>query len=160
MTEARWLDDVEAGAWRGLWVMSHLLFDRLNRELERRSGLSLAEYHVLARLADASERGLRMSALAEDARCSRSRLSHQIDRMEAAGLVSRVTCPTDRRGAFAVLTPKGRHALEAAAPGYAKDVRTYLIDVLTREQLEQLAAIASAVEARAMADDEAHCPKR
>lgn len=131
--------------------MSQLLFERLNRELQQRSGLSLAEYDVLVRLSEASEYGLRMSALAEEAGCSRSRLSHQIDRMEAAGLVKRTACPTDRRGAFAVLTPQGRRALEAAAPGHVEDVRTYLIDALTRDQLEQLAAIADAVEARAAA---------
>lgn len=150
MTEARWLDNVEAGAWRGLWAMSQVLFDRLNRELQRRSGLSLVEYDVLVRLSEASECGLRMSALAKDAGCSRSRLSHQIDRMEAAGLVSRMTCPTDRRGAFAVLTPKGCQVLEAAAVGHVEDVRIYLIDALTREQLEQLATIADAVRARTL----------
>lgn len=148
MTEARWLDDPEASAWRGLWTMSQLLFDRLNRELQQRSGLSLAEYDVLFRLSEASECGLRMSALAEDTHCSRSRLSHQIDRMEADGLVRRMSCPTDRRGAFAVLTPKGRQVLEDAAPGHIGDVRTFLIDALTREQLAQLTAIADAVEAR------------
>lgn len=151
MTEVRWLDEIEAGAWRGLWAMSQLLFDRLNRELQQRSGLSLAEYDVLVQLSEAPECGIRMSALAEDTRCSRSRLSHQIDRMEAAGLVRRTACPTDRRGAFAVLTPKGRQALEAAAGGHVEDVRTYLIDALTREQLTQLAAIADAVGARVTA---------
>jgi AraC-like DNA-binding protein len=133
MTDARWLDDVEADAWRGLWGMTQALFDTLNRELQRRSGLSLMEYDVLVRLAEASECGLRMSALAKDAGCSRSRLSHQIDRMEAAGLVTRA---------------KGRQVLEAAAPGHVDDVRIYLIDALTREQLEQLATIADAVQAR------------
>lgn len=151
MTPPRWLDDLETGAWRGLWAMSQLLFERLNRELQQRSGLSLAEYDVLVRLSEASEHGLRMSALAEEAGCSRSRLSHQIDRMETAGLVKRAACPTDRRGAFAVLTPQGRRALVAAAPGHVEDVRTYLVDALTREQLQQLAAIAGAVQARAAA---------
>lgn len=151
MTEVRWLDNVEARAWRGLWVMSQLLFDRLNQELQQRSGLSLAEYDILVRLSAAPECRLRMSTLAEDTRCSRSRLTHQIDRMEAAGLVSRTACLTDRRGAFAVLTSKGHRALEAAAPGHVEDVRTHLIDALTREQLEQLAAITGAVQARVTA---------
>lgn len=148
MTDVRWLDDTEASAWRGLWVMSHLLFDRLGRELQRRSGLSLAEYDILVRLSAVAGERIRMSELAEQTLASRSCLSHQVGRLEAAGLVRREACPTDRRGAFAVLTPKGHRVLEAAAPGHVQDVRAYLIDALTREQLTQLATIAHAVEAR------------
>jgi DNA-binding MarR family transcriptional regulator len=75
----------------------------------------------------------------------KSRLSHHIARMEARGLVGREPCDTDHRGAFVVLTPTGRAAIEVAAPGHVEGVRRHFIDLLTPEQLEVLADITDTV---------------
>lgn len=153
MDDGVWLDDTEAGAWRGLWAMSHVLFARLGRELQARSGLSLFEYDILVRLAAAPDKRMRMSQLAERTLSSRARLSYQLKGMLADGLVDRQEATTDRRGAFAVLTPKGKRTLEDAAPGHVAAVRRHFIDALNRRQLEQLAGIADAVEAHLEALD-------
>jgi DNA-binding MarR family transcriptional regulator len=75
--------------------------------------------------------------------------------MEARGLVTRRECPTDARGAFVVLTPAGRAAIEAAAPTHVADVRDAFIDVLTSVQLDTLAEISDAVLTRLSADGSA-----
>ena len=76
--------------------------------------------------------------LAERSLASRSRLSHQIDRMEKAGLVRREPCEEDRRGANAVLTDHGWRTLVDAAPTHVAGVREHLVDVLTDEEFAAL----------------------
>lgn len=106
-----------------------------------------AYYEILVRLSEAPDRRLRMSELADSAGTSRSRLSHAVARLEEAGWVRREACPTDRRGAFAVLTDAGLEALTEAAPGHVEGVRAYLFDQLSAAQVEQLRRISEAVVA-------------
>jgi len=126
----RWLTDDEQRAWRS-WVNASLLLpDRLSRDLAEKHGLTMADYEILVQLSEHPDRRIRMSELAERARSSRSRLSHQIDRMVEAGLVTREACTDDRRGAFAVLTDKGWDTIVAAAPDHVAAVREHLVDLL------------------------------
>ncbi len=101
----------------------------------------MAEYDVLVQLSEAPDRRLRMSALASRTLASRSRLSHQISRMEADGLVRREECLTDKRGWWAVLTDKGFDVLAAAAPDHVESVRKHLVDVLSEEDFAKLGSI-------------------
>ena len=141
MSEVRWLDEDEQRAWRAFIEAVTLLFDRLDRELQRDAGIPHTYYEILVRLSEAPGRTLRMSALAERALSSRSRLSHAVARLEEAGWVRRDRCPTDKRGWLAVLTDEGFAALEAAAPGHVRGVRTHLLDQLTADQVAQLRTI-------------------
>jgi len=126
----KWLTASEQQAWRSWIAMRTLLDDQLNRELQELHGLSLADYEILVRLSEAPDRRMRMSDLATATLASRSRLSHQIDRLESAGIVQRMTCSEDRRGSFAVLTDHGWQALVAAAPDHVAGVRRHFVDVL------------------------------
>lgn len=141
----RWLTDDEQRAWRAFLLATHLLMDQLDRELQRDAGLSHADYGVLVALSEAPGRALRMSDLASLQAFSRSRLSHAVGRMEARGWVTRRACPTDKRGAFAVLTDAGFAALAAAAPGHVAGIRRHLFDRLSPAQVGQLRALAEAV---------------
>jgi DNA-binding MarR family transcriptional regulator len=145
MAQAPWLNDDEARAWRSFLLASQLLLDQLDRELQADAGMPHAYYAILAVLSEQPERALRMSAIAELLRFSKSRLSHAIGRLEERGWVERVSCPTDRRGAYAVLTEAGLAALAAAGPGHVTGVRRHLFDRLTPEQVEQLRAIGEAI---------------
>ena len=145
MGSPRWLDDDEARAWRGFLRMHQVLRAELERELTRDAGLSLADYEVLVRLSEADGRRLRMCGLADLLGWSRSRLSHQVARMQERGLLRREECPTDARGAFAVLTDGGLSAIRGAAPGHLEGVRHHLLDRLTTEQVRVLAEISEAV---------------
>ncbi|HEY0639031.1 MAG TPA: MarR family transcriptional regulator [Pseudonocardiaceae bacterium] len=148
----RWLDDREQAAWRAYLHASRLLFDALDRQLQRDCGMPHAYYEILVRLSEAPGGRLRMSELADAMLISRSRLSHAAARLEETGRLSREDCPTDRRGQFAVLTEAGRAALEAAAPGHVDAVRRFLFDALTPERVGQLAEISEAVLATVRRD--------
>jgi DNA-binding MarR family transcriptional regulator len=130
----RWLDDEEQQTWRAFLSATQLLFDQLDRELQRDAKIPHAYYEILVRLSESEGRTLRMSQLADSTLSSRSRLSHAVSRLEEAGWVERRSCPTDRRGQLAVLTDKGFAALEAAAPGHVEGVRSHVFDPLSAEQ--------------------------
>lgn len=150
----RWLDEREARAWRGYNRMRLQLNARLNRNLVRDAGLSLADYEVLVCLSEAPDGRLRAFQLADALRWEKSRLSHHLTRMQGRGLVRRQECPTDGRGAFIVLTDTGTAAIERAAPEHVEDVRRAFVDVLTPAQLDALDQISRAVLARLSAEDD------
>jgi DNA-binding MarR family transcriptional regulator len=145
---SQWLTDDEQRAWRGLRQMNSHLDARLNRELQQTSGLSLADYDVLVLLTEAPDGRLRMFQLIEELDWEQSRLSHHIARMERRGLVAREECTTDRRGAFVVLTPAGRDAIEKAAPEHAGTVRSLVFDGLSEEQVAVLETLVRRVLSR------------
>lgn len=145
MSETRWLDREEQRTWRTFMLATQLLFEQFDRELQQGASMPSTHYEVLVRLSEAPGRRLRMSALADRSQASRSRLSHTIARLEEAGWVDRETCPSDRRGTFAVLTDAGFAALEAAAPIHVGGVRAHLFDQLDRRQLDELRAISERV---------------
>jgi DNA-binding MarR family transcriptional regulator len=145
VTSPRWLTDEEQCAWRAFLEASQRLFEQLDRELQRDVGMPLAYYQILAMLSEVPERTLRMSELATRTWSSRSRLSHAVDRLEENGWVVRTSCPSDRRGAFAVLTDAGLSVLQAAAPSHVESVRQHVFDQLSPAHVGQLAAISRIV---------------
>ncbi len=141
----RWLDDREQAAWRGYLNMHSLLMAQLNRNMLAGSGMSESDYAVLVSLSEAPDSRMRAFELARQMVWEKSRLSHQLTRMERRGLIKRENCPSDARGAFVVLTAAGRAAIEAAAPLHVNDVRQHFFDLLTSDQLEALAGIVGAI---------------
>ena len=133
-----WLDAEQQQHWRAWIAANVLLTDAFSRDLQESHGLTLADYEILVRLSESADRRMRMSDLAEVTLSSRSRLSHQIDRMERAGFVERVPCTDDKRGFFAALTNTGWDKLVAAAPIHVGSVRERIVDVLTPEEFAAL----------------------
>ena len=144
MEDIRWLSETEERAWRALQFMQMRLDGELARQLASESDLSYPDYVVLVALTDRSEGRMRLFELAGVLGWEKSRLSHHVARMEARGLVRKEKCDADRRGAFIVVTTRGRREVEAAAPGHVAAVRRLFVDRLTPEQL---AAIGEAAEA-------------
>ena len=139
------LDPTEERAWRAYRRMFTLLEATLTRELTETTGLSMADYTVLSNLVEVEGRRWRLTELADYMQWSQSRLSHQIKRMEARGLVMREQVADDGRGAHVVLTRSGLHAIAAAAPTHVAGVRRHMIDLLTPRQLETLGDIGQIV---------------
>ena len=137
--------------------MERRLNTQVNRELQRETGLSGADYEVLVNLSEAPDGRLRPFELGRATEWEKSRLSHHLTRMEERGLVKREACPTDNRGAHIVLTAKGRKAIEAAAPLLVSHVRRLFVEALTPEQLDALADIAETVIAK-LGDGPDACP--
>lgn len=127
--------------WRAYVVGKALLDSRLHRELHEEHRLALADYELLVRLAEAPCGRARMSTLAGQVGSSKSRISHQIGRMEKAGLVQREECSSDGRGVFAVLTDHGRDVLRSAAPTHVRGVRANLVDLLSEGERSVLADV-------------------
>lgn len=145
MADTRWLTPAEDRAWRGYRRMRTLLDLQVARDLTRDSGLSEPDYDVLSHLSETAGHRVRLHELAARMLWSKSRLSHHLTRMQQRGLVRRQECDSDARGAFVVLTDDGLHAIEAAAPDHVASVRRHLIDLLTAEQIDTLAAITATV---------------
>lgn len=145
MNNVRWLDEREMGAWRGYVSMRRDLDNAVHQSLLRDAGLSIADYELLVPLSEAPEQQLRAIELRRTVGWEKSRLSHQIRRMEQRGLLRRVECPSDARSTFVVLTDEGVRAIEAAAPDHVAAVRRHFIDLLTVEELELFRSIAARV---------------
>ena len=144
---ARWLDSDQQAAWRAYLNGTTLLWERLDRELREAHDLSLPEYEVLVRLSEAPQRRLRMAELAASLSHSRSRVTHTVARLEAAGLVRRTSFPTDRRGVVAELTDAGHRRLVEAAPTHVAGVRTHLVDVADPRHYAAIGRVFAAVSA-------------
>lgn len=127
--------------WRAYVVGKALLDSRLHRDLQHKHHLALADYELLVRLSEAPYGRARMSTLAEQVGSSKSRISHQIGRMEKTDLVRREECPSDGRGVFAVLTDHGRDVLCSAAPTHVRGVRDNLVDLLSERERSVLADV-------------------
>lgn len=136
----RWLNEAEMAAWRSYIVATLRLRQRLHRELAERHDVSLTDYEVLVCLEMQDGYRMRMSELAVLMGSTKSRLSHQVGRLEEAGVVRRVRDPEDKRGVITELTEEGKALLEKAAPTHVEGVREHLIDLLSPEEQATIAA--------------------
>ena len=143
-----WLDRSQLRAWIRLVALLELLPSALDAQLRRDAGLNEFEYYVLAMLSEVPDRTLRMTELARQTNATLPRLSHVVSRLEGRGMVERFPCPEDRRATDARLTDAGWATVVEAAPGHVENVRRLVIDALTEEQVDQLAAIGDALLVR------------
>ena len=135
---ASWQEDDVVGAWSGLLRVHARLVPLIDAELRRAAAMPLGWYDVLLELNAAPQRRLRMLDLGEAVVLSRTRVSRVVDELEAAGYVTRVPNPEDRRSAFAELTAPGRAALRKAAPAYLASIRRHLGERLTAREAAEL----------------------
>lgn len=101
--------------WLGLLRTQTVVLEHLESSLDQ-DGIGMGWYEVLAHLCRSDDGAMRMQDLAEQILLSKSGLTRLADRIEEAGDIERRSCPTDRRGTFAVVTAKGRERYERLAP--------------------------------------------
>jgi DNA-binding MarR family transcriptional regulator len=131
----------ELAVWRiFLRVHAHLT-RRLEHDLLVEHDLPLASYDVLVQLAEAPQRRLRMTDLADRVLLSRSGLTRLVDRLTSEGLVERQSCPSDARGTFTVLTEAGVGRLRETAPTHLRGIEEYMTRQLSPAELEVLGAL-------------------
>lgn len=143
-TPPRWLTSEQQAAWDSFIRMQEKLIGRLSRQVQADSRMSASDYIVLAKLTEAGGR-MRFMDLAKLVEWEKSRMSHQVGRMAKRGLVTKEECPDDGRGAFIVVTPAGREAIEDAAPVHVEHVRRLFVDALTQEELGTLTRLSNRV---------------
>ena len=151
-------DEHQLAAWRAFLRAHATVVDRLDTELQQEQGLPLTWFEVLVHLDWAPDRRLRLSGLAERLLLSRSGLTRLVDRMVAAKLIERQACRTDRRGAFAVLTPEGQARLRKARPIHLRGVHEHFVDLLSPEEVDAIrTGLGRVAGANAPPDDGGSC---
>jgi DNA-binding MarR family transcriptional regulator len=144
----KWLTTAELDSWLSVVRLMTWLPWSVDQQLRRDSNLGMVEYQVMARLSLSPEQTMRMSALADLANSSLSRLSHLVKRLEERGFVRREPDPADGRFTNAILTEQGYQTLAEAAPGHVAHVRSLVIDVLSPEQLRRMGLAADRIMSR------------
>ena len=128
--------DTRLAPWRAFVTAQAHVSRRLDEDLRVEHGLSLQEYVALLILVEAPERRLRMGRLADALTLSKSGATRLIDRLVEDGLVARVTCSSDLRGAEAELTESGINRLRTAAPTHLRGIAEYFLDAIDGADLE------------------------
>ena len=102
------------------------------------AGLSMTDFDVLLRLGRSDGGRLRMTDLATQTALSTSGITRVVDRLEKRELVGRETCPSDRRGAFAVLTSSGQQLLASVVREHVRDIDRWFTGLLSPGQLDSM----------------------
>ena len=131
----------ELRVWHAFRLMSEDVLSRVDRDLTEAIGLSGPEFGVLSRIAGIGKGEMRQQALAECLGWDKSRLSHQLTRMQRRGMVERREA--DKRTVIVVLTRQGQKMLEAAIPIHADSVRRNLLSRLNAEQITTIVRVSN-----------------
>lgn len=132
------LTEAERDAWGRFLAMRRQLDLYLERRLQADAGISVADFEVLSSLTRDPNGRIRAGALGELIGWEKSRLSHQLTRMERRGLVNRVECDSDHRGVWIEITDAGASAHSTAAVDHAAALREWVIDPLGSDDFGKL----------------------
>jgi DNA-binding MarR family transcriptional regulator len=138
---AKRLSPRELRVWHAFLLMGEDVLSRVGRDLAQATGLSGPEFGVLSRLSAIGKGEMRQQALARLMTWDKSRLSHQLTRMQQRGLVERRYA--NGNTVLVVLTQLGREKLEAAHPIHAESVRRNLLSRLTPEQIDTIVRVSN-----------------
>jgi DNA-binding MarR family transcriptional regulator len=148
VTAPRWLDETEQQAWQGLLVILLRIFPEVERTFKANDLLSV-QYGILVALADAPDRTLRLTELADSANTSQSRLTHRLRNLVSRGDIKLTEDPQDGRAKNATITAAGKRRLDRIAPIHAENVQRLIFDHLDAEQTAALADALSAIAVNA-----------
>ena len=131
----------ELRVWHAFMLMGEDVLGRVGRDIAQATGLSGPEFGVLSRLAALGKGEMRQQALASVMAWDKSRLSHQLTRMQERALIERRR--TGGKTVLVALTKLGRVKLDAARPIHAASVRRNLLSRLTQEQIETIVRVSN-----------------
>jgi DNA-binding MarR family transcriptional regulator len=128
-------DEIEGQGWHAYLDAAIEVYHALNRTLHSAHALSLRDVILLDFLMKSPDGAARMGDLAEAVVLMPGRVTQQVRRLEAQGLLRRTASESDRRSVLAQITPAGRSRMRLALRTYAGWVRTHYLDPLSRRQL-------------------------
>lgn len=141
MSVAARLDGTALEAWRS-YLQSHAAIVReLDAELLAEHDLTTRDYEVMLYLAQAEDRRLPMSALAERTMLTRSGITRLVDGLVERGLIERVSCPNDARVSYAKLTPVGHEKLRRAGCTHIASVQRLFLERFSSDEIELLGSL-------------------
>jgi DNA-binding MarR family transcriptional regulator len=124
------LSDEEKAAYTALMRVIFAVPRVVTAAIAAEAGIGLTDHLVLQNLSDAPGRRMRVTALATACGVSGSGITRILNRLNQAGLTTRVRSQTDGRGAVAVLTPAGAARLEQAQAAHVASIRRHILDLL------------------------------
>jgi DNA-binding MarR family transcriptional regulator len=139
------MKELDSRAWRAFHKIGTSLLPHLGRQITQHSGISGAEYVVLVALSELTEPNINLNRLAQSLGWEISRMSHQISRMEDAGLVKKTKNRVDSRCYEVSITARGRNIAEVAIPLQSKEINHCFSEVLTQSQMKALIEISEAI---------------
>ena len=142
------LSESHITAWARLIRASQDHLARVESDLKAGGFPPLVWYDVLLELRRAPDGRLRLSEIGGKILLGKSNVTRVVDRLEARGLARREDCPSDRRGAFAVLTAAGRELLAQMWPAYRRSLAKHFGARLTEAEAARLAALLGKLVAR------------
>ena len=145
MSEVSSVSADEWAVWNAFYRMRRQLDLALERQLQHDAEISRPDYEILLALFESPDKQMRARELGALVGWEKSRLSHQVTRMEARGLVERRECDTDARGTWIGITPAGSRAALGAMRDHASSIRRFFFDVLTDDEKSVLKDISGRV---------------
>lgn len=139
------MKELDSKAWRAFHKIGTSLLPHLGRQITNHSGISGAEYVVLVALSELTTPNVNLNRLAQGLGWEISRMSHQISRMEEAGLVQKSRNTDDSRCFDVSITAEGRKITQAAIPLQSKEINHCFSEVLTQAQMKSLIEISEAI---------------
>ncbi|SNY63700.1 MarR family winged helix-turn-helix transcriptional regulator [Paractinoplanes atraurantiacus] len=133
----------QLGTYFALSEAVNLLQHAVEQQLRAEGDLSLIQFELLARLADAGR--LSMTELADGVVYSRSGLTYQAGLLEKAGLITREPSPDDERATLVTITPDGLERVQRVLPGHVEIVSRMLFSPLTEQDTAELGDIMTRV---------------
>lgn len=137
----RLLSPHELRVWHAFLLMGEDVLGRVGRDIAQATGLSGPEFGVLSRLVALGKGEMRQQALARVLTWDKSRLSHQLTRMQQRRLIERRHAVGNT--VLVVVTKLGRKRLQAARPIHADSVRRNLLSRLTPEQIDTIVRVSN-----------------
>lgn len=146
----------EASTWRFIQRLTDLAQGVVESEIRAAADLSTSEFDVLRCLLDAPKRELRQNELATMLGWDKSRLSHQLTRMEHRELIERRKAG---RIHAVTMTRLGQQKFELAGSAHVAAVRTLLVEHLSSDEREALLRSAAVAAEEAAAHVAPAAPK-
>jgi DNA-binding MarR family transcriptional regulator len=130
-------------AWVSFLRAHAAITRQLNADLLNSHGLTLSDYEVLLRLANAENEMMRRVDLAQSVLLTASGITRLLDGLEQSGCVEKVACKSDARVSYAKLTPAGRRKLKEAAETHLAGIEELFTGRYSDEELERLGELLS-----------------
>lgn len=135
-------------AWRSYFETAERVRSLLDQRLKETTGSDLVDFNILLSLAEAPEKTLTLSDLADRLVFSVPRLSYRISVLVDRDLVTKSRCPQDGRAHNVALTRAGLQRYQELGSAHRRHIRDVFDDALTTTDMDELERIMTRMAGR------------